>query len=73
MTYSNQYANPATVGLISYMGVLYNFMVDLIAFDVVFGGLQICGICVCMTFSISAAVYKIKTQGKEQGADKKVG
>lgn len=32
MTYSNQRANPATVGLISYMGVMYNFAVDLAIF-----------------------------------------
>ena len=36
MTYSNQFANPATVGLISYMGVLYNVIVDLYIFDIIF-------------------------------------
>lgn len=36
MTYANQMANPATVGLIAYIGVLYNFMVDLYIFDIAF-------------------------------------
>ena len=60
MTYSNQYANPSTVGLILYMGLLYNFLVDLIVFHATFTRLQSIGIAVCVTFSVTAAVYKIR-------------
>ena len=60
LTYSNQKANPATVGLISYMGVFYNFLVDLFLFDIKFTQMQIIGVAICMTFSITAAIYKIR-------------
>ena len=62
MTYANQFANPASVGLISYMGVIYNFFVDLLIFGEVFTGLQIIAVGICLSFSVAAAVYKIQHQ-----------
>jgi len=41
------------------MGVLYNFIVDLLIFGEVFTGLQIIAVGICMSFSVAAAVYKI--------------
>ena len=58
MTYSNQFSNPATVGLIAYMGVAYNFIVDFTVFDITFVTLQIVGVVICMTCSILASAYK---------------
>lgn len=69
MTYANQYANPATVGLISYMGVLYNFIVDLLIFGVIFTKLQIIGVAICLSFSVAAAVYKIRKEKREAKLD----
>ena len=60
MTYMNQRANPASVGLIGYMGVLYNVIVDLYIFDVIYVPLQIVGAFVALTFSVLAAIYKIR-------------
>ena len=42
------------------MGVFYNFLVDLFVFDIKFNQLQIIGVAICMTFSITAAIYKIR-------------
>ena len=72
MTYSNQYANPSTVGLILYMGILYNFLVDLFIFNVTFTTLQLVGIAVCISFSVSAAVYKIRIQMRENEVNEQV-
>ena len=70
MTISNQYANPATVGLITYMGVLYNFLVDLYIFDIAFTELQLLGVGICLSFSVAAAIYKIRIeQEKEKVSD----
>lgn len=60
MTYANQMANPATVGLIAYIGVLYNFMVDLYIFDIAFVPMQLIGVAVTILFSLTAAIYKIR-------------
>ena len=59
MTYSNQFANPATVGLIGYIGVFYNFLVDLKFFGITFTPIQIVGVTICVTFCVLAAILKI--------------
>ena len=66
MTYANQFANPATVGLIAYMGVIYNVIFDLYIFDITFLPLQIIGAVICLTFSILVAIYKIRLQMKKE-------
>ena len=66
MTYSNQFANPATVGLIGYIGVFYNFLADLYLFGITFIPLQIVGVVICVTFCILAAIYKIYKQRQEE-------
>ena len=64
-TYSNQYANPATVGLISYMGVAYSFIVDLTIFNSTFTYMQLVGVAITLSFTVAAAIYKIKLQNKD--------
>ena len=66
MTYSNQRTNPASVGLIGYMGVIYNVVVDLYIFDVIYVPLQIIGTVVALTFSVLAAIYKINKQKEKK-------
>jgi drug/metabolite transporter (DMT)-like permease len=73
-TYSYQHGNPTTVSLINYMGVLYNFLVDLTIFNATFTSLQLTGVSITLSFSVVAAIYKIKLQnetkiGEEEGKD----
>ena len=50
------------MGLIAYTGVLYNFIVDLYIFDLVFTQMQMIGVFICISCSFSAAIYKIYKQ-----------
>ena len=63
-TYTNQNASPATVGLIAYSGVMYNFLVDALIFKLQLVPMQILGVLIALTFSVAAAVFKMKTDGK---------
>ena len=71
MTYSNQHANPSTVALISYMGVSYTFLVDLTIFNSTFTYLQLIGVAITLSFSVAAAIYKIRIQKKDKAAEGK--
>ena len=58
-TISNQNANPATVSLYSYMGVMYNFACDWLLFELSLNLKQKIGVAICLSCSVSAAIYKI--------------
>ena len=47
-----------------YMGVAYNFAADLLIFNMHFVKLQVIGVVISLTFSITAALYKIHLQKK---------
>ena len=60
------------MGLIAYTGVLYNFLVDLVIFKVQFTKLQVIGVAICIGFSVSAAIYKIRRQSKTDNKSTKI-
>ena len=57
-TYINQRANPATVGIMSYAGIGFSFLIDIYAFNLEFTGLEVLGVCICLVFSLATAIYK---------------
>ena len=71
-TYCNQYSNPGTLGIYMYMGVAYNFAADLLIFDIEFVKLQVIGVAISLTFSITAALYKIHLQKKSEIEEKRI-
>ena len=63
-TETNQRACPATVGLIAYCGVFYNFLADVLLFHLKFNLLQIVGVSIAIFFSVAAAIYRMQTTPK---------
>ena len=59
MTIGNQCNNPATIGLITYLSVLYNYIVDVSLFDESFTPVQYAGMILCIGSSFTAAIVKI--------------
>ena len=59
ITISNQNANPAIVSLYSYIGVTYNFACDWLIFELDLNVKQIIGVLICLTASVTAAIYQI--------------
>ena len=57
-TWINQRANPATVSIMSYCGIVFSFMLDVLVFHFSFTTMEICGVLVCLFFSIIATAYK---------------
>ena len=64
-TIANQNANPATVGLFMFIGVGYNFLADYAFFTLDLTTIQICGLTICLVFTIGSAVYKVKKNEKK--------
>ena len=56
-TISNQNASPATVSLMCYIGVPYNFVVDWLIFELDLNVMQVTGVIICLTSSIAGAIY----------------
>ena len=63
-TFTNQHACPATVGLIAYSGVFYNFLADVLIFNLSFTPLQLIGVTIAISFSIAAATYRMRITDK---------
>ena len=57
-TYINQRANPAFVGILSYMGMGFSFLLDVYVFHFSFSGLEVLGVSLCLLFSFATAIYK---------------
>ena len=57
-TYINQRANPAFVGILSYMGMGFSFLLDVYVFHFTFSGLEVLGVGICLAFSLATAFYK---------------
>ena len=64
-TIANQNANPATVGLFMFIGVGYNFLADYAFFTLDLTTIQICGLTICLVFTIGSAVYKVRRNDKK--------
>ena len=56
-TISNQNASPATVSLMCYIGVPYNFVIDWLIFKLDLNVMQVTGVIICLTSSIAGAIY----------------
>ena len=69
MTIANQYANPTRVGLITYIGVAYNFLVDLYIFKSTFTLPQLLGVTITLSSAISAGLYKMNLEAKKQAQE----
>ena len=65
-TATNQRACPATVGLVAYCGVLYNFLADVLLFHLKFNLLQIVGVSIAIFFSVAAAIYRMVMTPKQE-------
>lgn len=59
MTICNQVANPAFIGLLSYCGIVYNFIVDYFVFDTKFTTMQIVGVLIILSFNVLAGALKL--------------
>jgi hypothetical protein len=59
LTLSNQLGLPATVALLVYIQVFYNYLADLLFFEVNFQFLQYLGMFITMGFSLSAAAIRL--------------
>jgi hypothetical protein len=59
LTQSNQVGLPATVALLVYVRVFYNFIFDFLYFEVNFSVLQYVGMAITITFSLTAAAVKL--------------
>ena len=57
-TYLNQRASPTTVGIMSYSGIGFSFIVDVYLFKLNFTVLEVIGVAICLFFSVLTAVYK---------------
>ena len=62
---ANQRANPATVVLISYVGVAYTFLSDLLFFEFNLTVMQLSGVMICLTCSVSVVIYKMHLPKEE--------
>lgn len=59
LTLSFQQGMPATTAVLSYSSVLYNYIADLIFFEVNFSLLQYLGMIIAVCFSLAPAVIKL--------------
>jgi drug/metabolite transporter (DMT)-like permease len=57
-TWINQRANPATLGIFGYFSIGFTFILDILIFNITFSGLEVTGVCICLLFSLMAAIYK---------------
>lgn len=64
MTLSNQGGSPASISLIVYFQVFYNYLADLLFFEVSFSKLQYLGMAITVGFSLSAATLKLVEESK---------
>ena len=62
ITCMNQSANPAIVSLMCYIQLIYSFFVDLVIFKLSFMPLELVGVLICFTASITGALLKIYEQ-----------
>ena len=60
LTQANQAGLPATVALLVYVRVFYNFISDCLFFEVNFSLLQYVGMAITIAFSLAAAAVKLK-------------
>ena len=65
-TISNQNANPGTVALIAYIGVVYNFLCDYFVFELDLSGMQAIGVAICLVCSVGAAIHRISAKQVKQ-------
>jgi hypothetical protein len=56
MTICNQKANPALIGLLSYCGVIYNFVADVFLLNKSFTSMQLTGVLVILCFNMLAGI-----------------
>jgi drug/metabolite transporter (DMT)-like permease len=64
ITIANQQGNPATVGLITYCQLFYNYLADVLLFSSVFSPLQNLGMILCVGFSLLASGIKLAQESK---------
>ena len=70
-TYLNQNTNPARVGLLMYIQILYSFLADTLIFKQSFTNMELIGVSICLVFSFGAGIFKyiiskrIETQKKK--------
>jgi len=57
-TWINQRANPATIGIFSYFSIGFTFLFDILLFNITFTSMEVVGVCICLLFSMMAAIYK---------------
>ena len=68
---ANQKTNPATVALISYVGVAYMFLSDLLFFELNLTLMQLSGVMICLTCSVSVVIYKMNLPKSEEASYQK--
>jgi drug/metabolite transporter (DMT)-like permease len=61
-TYSTQYCKSTSVGVLRYVSILYNFLVDITVYDERFTTFQIVGAITILFANISVIVYKINQE-----------
>ena len=61
-TYSTQYCKSTSVGVLRYVSILYNFMVDITVYDESFTIFQIVGAITILCANISVIVYKVNQE-----------
>lgn len=65
MTLCNQRGQPTTVGVLNYCGIVYSFMFDILVFKLSFSALEYVGVCITLSFSTMAAVWKLFPKKKK--------
>ena len=66
LTMSFQQGAPAATAILSYIQVFYNYLADLVFFDVNFSAFQYVGIIVTLSFSLVPAVIKLLNELKNK-------
>ena len=65
-TYASQHSKSATVALLRYIGVFFNFMIDLLVFRETFTAMQLFGVALILGTNIASIVLKLINQHKAE-------
>ena len=65
MYFTNRNALPVLVNLVSYIGIIFSFIFDLVFFHVLPNGLQSAGIIIMVVTNITIVIYNLRLEKEE--------